>query len=327
MERSITEIPPEVELEDEPCPLGCPRIDEVVLDGHDRCHDLPGEFIVVRCAACGLMRTNPRPTAETIGFYYPSDYGPYKSTRVNSGTSAERPAHRFSRFRLGLSRAIGFNTMPVPPLQPGKMLEVGCACGSFMFKMARKGWDVAGIEFSHDAAAARAAGLAVHEGALESIRELDADSLDLVVGWMVLEHLHQPVAALQSLRAWSKPDGWLVMSLPNAGAWEFKLFGNAWYPMHLPNHLFHYTADSVRKILDAGGWSLHSVHYQRTLKDLPRTVGFALDDAQRLPRTSKWLVQLSNSHRWKFAGYPLGAFLAAVGQSSRMTIWAQPNKM
>src|SRR4030042_905208 len=39
------------------------------------------EFSVVRCAACGLCFTNPRPTAEAIGKYYAADYQPYQIAR------------------------------------------------------------------------------------------------------------------------------------------------------------------------------------------------------------------------------------------------------
>ncbi|MCG7928200.1 MAG: class I SAM-dependent methyltransferase, partial [Candidatus Thiodiazotropha taylori] len=65
-----------VELESKPCPLGCSPADEKVLTGHDRINNLPGEFDVVRCGNCGLLRTDPRPTPTSIGFYYPDDYSP-----------------------------------------------------------------------------------------------------------------------------------------------------------------------------------------------------------------------------------------------------------
>ena len=73
-----------VELEDKPCPLGCPPTDEPVVSSDDQLHGLPGRFTVVKCRTCGLMRTNPRPTPGSMGFYYPHDYGPYRDTRVTA---------------------------------------------------------------------------------------------------------------------------------------------------------------------------------------------------------------------------------------------------
>ena len=74
-----------------------------------------------------------------------------------------------------------------------------------------------GIEFSPKAAAvARALGYPVHAGSLETA-PAPVEPFDLIVGWMVLEHLHDPVLALKKLNAWMKPGGWLVLSIPNAG--------------------------------------------------------------------------------------------------------------
>ena len=62
--------------------MGCSSNDEIILASRDLLHDLPGIFTVVKCSNCGLMRTNPRPSPDTIGFYYPENYGPYVGTRV-----------------------------------------------------------------------------------------------------------------------------------------------------------------------------------------------------------------------------------------------------
>ncbi len=70
-----------VELESNPCPLGCMEGDELILTGSNRLHNLPGEFDVVRCKGCGLIRTDSRPTQETISSYYPDNYRPYEYTR------------------------------------------------------------------------------------------------------------------------------------------------------------------------------------------------------------------------------------------------------
>src|SRR5439155_8384599 len=42
----------------------------------DRLHGLPGQFWIVRCARCALLRTSPRPTGSALSAYYPDDYAP-----------------------------------------------------------------------------------------------------------------------------------------------------------------------------------------------------------------------------------------------------------
>ena len=71
-----------VRIEDVSCPLCHLKNDKIILTGHDRIHNLVGKFTIVKCRSCGLMRTNPRPTPDTIGFYYPDDYGPYIGTQI-----------------------------------------------------------------------------------------------------------------------------------------------------------------------------------------------------------------------------------------------------
>ena len=98
----------EVMLENVTCPLGCSKSDEVILTGCDLLHDLPGEFTVVKCRTCGLMRTNPRPTSDTIGFYYPDNYGPYLGTQVRQ-SKPNRISDIKKLLKPFVNRVINFN--------------------------------------------------------------------------------------------------------------------------------------------------------------------------------------------------------------------------
>src|SRR3546814_6395605 len=73
---------------------------------------------------------------------------------------------------------------------------------------------------------------------------------------MVLEHLHQPLDVLQKLRSWVRPDGWLVLSVPDAGGLEFRLFGDRWYALQLPTHLHHFSPETLTRMLTAAGWAV-----------------------------------------------------------------------
>src|SRR3546814_13570677 len=115
--------------------------------------------------------------------------------------------------------------------------------------MARAGWDVEGIEPSaHAARQACEAGYKVRNVSLETAGDPETP-FDVVVGWMVLEHLHEPLAALKKLRQWVRQDGWLGLSVPDAGGLEFKLVRARWYDLHLPAHLIHYSRDKLKKRL------------------------------------------------------------------------------
>jgi SAM-dependent methyltransferase len=316
-----------VDLETADCPLGCPREDARILTGRDRLHGLPGEFTVVRCRTCGLIRTDPRPTAPTIGFYYPDDYGPYRDTRV--GPEAPAPARRPLWRRaasLLLKGIVRTNSERLPPVAPGRVLEIGCASGSFLHRMAREGWIAEGIEFSPGPSdAARRMGFRVHTGRIEEATEPE-DPYDLVVGWMVLEHLHDPVRALRKIRGWTREAGWLVLSVPNAAAYEFPLFRSAWYALDLPRHLTHFDPVTLRRVLQKGGWRLERVFFQRDLGNVLASCGYVLRERGVLLSIADWLVAYpERPGRLALLFYPLAFLLSLFGQTGRMTVWARPD--
>jgi 2-polyprenyl-3-methyl-5-hydroxy-6-metoxy-1,4-benzoquinol methylase len=302
------------QLEDRQCPCGQSGSDELVLEGGDRLHNVPGRFQVVRCRACGLMRTNPRPTPAAIGAYYPEDYAPYLSTVIR-----DAKAHRWRDWARG---AFAFNSETIPPTAPGSMLEIGCASGQFMHVMAQRGWRVAGIESSPSAArAAQAHGYHVHVGPVEDA-PAPADPLDLVVGWMVMEHLHEPVRVLDRLWQWTRPGGWLAISVPNCAALEFRVFGDAWFALQLPTHLFHYTPATLTQLLERSGWRVRRIMHQRIITNLPYSLSYCLKDRRRYAAAR--IAHLIATHDYSaYLLYPLAVALAALGQTGRMTIWAQ----
>lgn len=308
------------QLEDVSCPLGCPKGDEFVLTGRDLLHDLPGEFAVVKCHTCGLMRTTPRPTPETIGFYYPDDYGPYLGTQIRRAG----PTSSLKKLLVSLlKRVVNFNTQCLPSLVPGRMLEVGCASGAFLHLMACQGWQVQGIEFSEKAAQAAAQlGYRVHTGPLETAPPPN-ESFDLVVGWMVLEHLHDPIGGLKKLREWTKPGGWLVLSIPNAKSLEFRLFKEKWYALQVPTHLHHFTPETIRQVLQASGWTLEEIHHQRVLSNLIASTGYMLRDKGYARLGQKFIDFPEQGGRWAYALYPLAWLFSVFGQTGRMTVWAR----
>lgn len=316
-------IPRDVTLENITCPLGCSKRDDVILTGRDLLHDLPGEFTVVKCRSCGLMRTNPRPTPDAIGYYYPDNYGPYQSTRVQQGNSEGTSAFKKILKPL-VKRVLNFNTTRLPPLPPGRMLEIGCASGTFLHQMADQGWHVEGVEFSKKAAQASAQlGFCVHSGPLESAPD-PIEPFDLIVGWMVLEHLHDPIGGLKKLRRWAKPGAWLVLSVPNSESLEFRLFKEKLYALHLPNHLYHFTPETLGRVLNAGGWALEKVHHQRLLSNLIASTGYLLTSRGYAKLGQKLIDFPKQPGRWHVVLYPLAWMLSIFGQTGRMTIWAKP---
>ena len=118
---------------------------------------------MVKCSTCGLKRTNPRPDLASMGFYYPSDYDPYTQSMMAPGPVAQSGWKGLAR------RIFDSRSTIMPAIEPGKMLEIGCAAGAHMQMLADRGWDVQGLEPSAEAAEfARARGFEVANCELEA---------------------------------------------------------------------------------------------------------------------------------------------------------------
>lgn len=316
----------DVAVEETCCPQCGSDIYHKQFVGRDRLHNLPGEFWVVACSTCGLLRTNPRPTAASIGFYYPDDYGPYVMTRQSHSDHISAKQSLWKRFaRRIIGDSDSFSHALPPHLEPGHALEIGCASGYYLEFLDKKGWQVQGIEFSPSAAAVAASrGYAVHVGPLESA-PAPQNKFDLVVAWMVIEHLHSPKESLLRLFEWVQDDGWLVFSIPDNSYFGFKAFKSYEYGLHLPAHLTHFTPATIQSLLEVTGWKVERIITQRTLSSVAGTVGFFMRD--KLGIDNKLTKSLINHdvaclrlHRWL---WPLTLVLAWFGQTGRITIWAK----
>ena len=202
-------------------------------------HDLGGRKLLV-CPKCGLGFLFPQPTDEFLNKeIYNESYPLYDTQWTEASASFRRQAYRslFPHPLLGLI-----------PKNPGKALDVGCASGYWMHELKKLGWDVSGLDISEDAIEAiRSLGF---EGSLGSIEKtkLENESFDLILLSAVLEHLHDPVAALRNSWAALRPGGFVVIDVPNLGSVETNIFKENW-SFFAVGHLFYFTEDSLRRML------------------------------------------------------------------------------
>lgn len=309
-------FPENVRLEDRACPNGCVCDDALVLETEDRLNGIPGRFSVVRCNGCHLLRTNPRPTAATIHAYYPTTYGPYH-------TGDESTALPTSWLRRGLRTFLEFDAKALPPIRPGRLLEVGCASGSFLDAQRLAGWTVEGIEFNESAVErARARDLYVQNATVETARAPES-RVDVVAAWMVLEHLHEPIHALRRIREWVKSDGWLVASVPDTSSFFFSAFRTRSYDLQVPTHLYHFTPRTLGTLMSRAGWRIVRVRWQRNPNTLLMSVEYLASDNGwgRTLAFTRWLRTAPRAGKLRAC---LALLLGVARQSGRMEIWARP---
>lgn len=284
-----------------------------VFEGIDYLHGFSGKFKIVKCSSCGFIYTNPRPNKKDILNYYPNNYKPHldSSRRVVTVKNLKKKWY--------------YNgSKDIPNLIPGKILDIGCSSGSFLFDMKNLGWDVSGIEPSLDSTIiANKSELNVINASFEDhiIEKSLYDYYDLITAWMVIEHLHNPKQSFEKIYKLLKKDAYFVFSIPEVSSWEFNFFKDKWYATQLPTHLSFFTKKTIKKTLEENNFIVEKIYFHSNLKNLFNTL-IMISDEKKYYNISKILKKLSFKRNSIFMKI-LGIFYGFLSQSGRITVWAK----
>lgn len=118
-------------------------------------------------------------------------------------------------------------------LRGASLLEVGCSYGAFLTHAQREGATVAGVELD-ESALAHLSGLGIPVG-----RTIDhSQRYDVVCAFQVLEHLEHPAEIIAGIAEVLRPDGRLLVSVPNGA--EGEMIGAGWVGYRVDLEHFNY---------------------------------------------------------------------------------------
>lgn len=162
---------------------------------------------IVRCEQCGFGQPEALPTL-------PDFFGRMYDQRWSAGWME-------TEFVSGYKDLI-FRTVlrgleeRIPARRPRTLLDLGAHVGRLMHVAQARGWAAEGVELNPSTAAhaARATGLPVHR---MDARELSHTGRRWAAVTLidVLEHIPQPVAALEAARGVLEPGGWIAVKVPH----------------------------------------------------------------------------------------------------------------
>ena len=96
-----------------------------------------------------------------------------------------------------------------------RLLDIGCSAGQFLKAVAPHVGTAMGIEYNEsDAAFVRSIGYKVWSVPIEET-DIPLASLDIVTVYQTFEHVKEPQRFLKSIAKYLKPDGHLVIEVPN----------------------------------------------------------------------------------------------------------------
>ena len=196
---------------------------------------------LLRCLECGTVQQPILPKGDTL-------HDLYREMRDDDYLAEEMGRRATANRLLDL---VGAHR------PSGRLLDVGCGHGLLLDEARTRGYETVGLELSREAARhARSLGLDVRELPLEAFGEgTNGDSpgsFDVVVLADVLEHLDDPVAAIDQCAALLKPSGVLCIVTPDPSSATAKLAGARWWG-YLPAHTVLLPRRTLRELISASG--------------------------------------------------------------------------
>ncbi|MFZ4801231.1 MAG: class I SAM-dependent methyltransferase [Chlorobium sp.] len=211
---------------------------------------------LVKSSVSGLVMLNPRPDSSEIASHYPlSGYDPYLSKR--SAVTLRERALMAARLLLLHYRAHLVLKDVQRPYGELTILEIGASTGELLNVFRRKGVpakNLYGVE-PH----APSARYAMEHGQLHlspSLPESYPVKFDRIVLWHTLEHLHALHETLDAVARLLKPDGRLVITLPNLSCRGARLYCEHWVAWDAPRHLYHFLPDTLSMLLEMHGLTI-----------------------------------------------------------------------
>jgi SAM-dependent methyltransferase len=213
--------------------------------GDHRLVEMCNGFTLLHCKACDVVFSEPMRGLDVI-----QHEQAYACRNVGTrGFSHLTPNARFFLRRK--------------PHSGGALLDIGCGDG-FLLKQAQRHYDAFGIDIDREAIKAATykhgvAGVAAIS-VEEFVRRYPDRRFDTVTLFEVLEHVEDPSGLVRCIRGLLKPEGSLVLSVPNRS----RKYASRDPIDRPPNHLSRWSAEAVEQFLHRNGFRVNRLHQWKT---------------------------------------------------------------
>lgn len=206
-------------------------------------HSVSGEqFQLFYNDQLDMLETFPQPSEEHLGQYYKTeDY----ISHTDSKRNVMEYAYHFVR-QITLKRKVKLINKYS---NLGKcLLDIGCGTGDFLKVASNNGWEISGFEpndIAREIANKKTNNSVLHSDALF---ELENEQFDVITLWHVLEHLPNLEKHIVTLNRLLKPNGTLLIAVPNFKSFDAVYYKSFWAAYDVPRHLWHFSKTSIFKL-------------------------------------------------------------------------------
>jgi 2-polyprenyl-3-methyl-5-hydroxy-6-metoxy-1,4-benzoquinol methylase len=200
------------------------------------------EFQLFHNKDLDLLETHPQPSLENLEEYYKSeDY----ISHTNSKRNLFEKAFHLVR-KIALKRKLKLINSYVGIDK--QLLDIGCGTGDFLKEAQQNNWNVTGIEPNEQARqiANKKTNDSVFE--TEQLQKFELHRFDVITLWHVLEHLPKLEEHILIFKKLLKPNGTLIIAVPNYKSYDAQYYKNFWAAYDVPRHLWHFSQTAIQRL-------------------------------------------------------------------------------
>ncbi|WP_250433598.1 class I SAM-dependent methyltransferase [Hanstruepera flava] len=211
------------------------------------------EFQLFYNADLDMLETHPQPLENELGNYYKTeDYISHTDSKRNLMEYIYHTVRQFTlKRKVKLISKYAKNEKT--------LLDIGCGTGDFLQTAKKNGWQITGIEPNGDARAI--ANSKTDSAVMDSpcLFDLKSSQYDVITLWHVLEHLPNLEKYTATLSGLLKPNGTLIIAVPNFKSYDAAYYKSFWAAYDVPRHLWHFSKTSISKLFQKAGFSVTDI--------------------------------------------------------------------
>jgi len=187
-----------------------------------------------------MLETFPKPEGKDLASYYESD------DYISHTDSKETLTDKLYQTIKGVALKNKLKLLNMFQTEEKNLLDVGCGTGDFLLTCKNNEWNVVGVEPNKNAR--KLAETKLNAKIYDDLNELSSQQFDVITLWHVLEHVPDLNSYIFKLKSLLKPNGILVIAVPNYKSYDAVYYKQFWAAFDVPRHLWHFSKKSIELI-------------------------------------------------------------------------------
>lgn len=197
-----------------------------------------------------MLVTTPQPSLENLDKYYDS------TNYISHSNGSKSFFEKLYQFIRNIALKNKLNLINSLSTKKGKILDIGAGTGDFLSFVKQNGWQTIGTEPSKIAKE-----IAISKGVdfVSKTTDLENHTFDVITMWHVLEHVPNLEIQIKELKRLLKPDGTLVIAVPNFKSFDTSYYKEFWAAFDVPIHFWHFSKKTIKLLFEKENMQLCQV--------------------------------------------------------------------